>query len=70
MKRKADDLAPYIEAAFKRKAWMAPLTDDEIKPVVALGRQIAEEAARNGAALPPNPQMAAWDKAVRKAQGG
>ncbi len=30
---KAKELAPYIEAALKRKKWMKPLTDDEI-PVV------------------------------------
>ena len=31
--RKAEDLAPYIAAALKRKAWMKPLSDHEI-PVV------------------------------------
>jgi alkanesulfonate monooxygenase SsuD/methylene tetrahydromethanopterin reductase-like flavin-dependent oxidoreductase (luciferase family) len=31
--RKAAELAPYVEAALKRKKWMAPLGDDEI-PVV------------------------------------
>lgn len=31
--RKARELAPYIEAALKRKNWMKPLADDEI-PVV------------------------------------
>ena len=31
--RKAEQLAPYIAAALKRKAWMKPLADDEI-PVV------------------------------------
>jgi hypothetical protein len=31
--RKAQELAPYIAAALKRKAWMGPLADDEI-PVV------------------------------------
>ena len=66
---KAEDLAPYIEAAFKRKGWMAPLADHEIKPVVALGRQIAEEAAKSGAPLPPNPQMRAWEKAVSEGRG-
>jgi hypothetical protein len=28
----------------KRKQWMKPLSDAEIQPVVALGRQIAEQA--------------------------
>ena len=43
-KRKAEELAPYVEAAMKRKQWMAPLRDEEIPPVVALGRRIAEES--------------------------
>lgn len=32
-RRKAEDLAPYVEAALERKQWMAPLADAEI-PVV------------------------------------
>ena len=40
---KAAELAPYIEAALARKQRMAPLADDQIPTVVALGRQIAEE---------------------------
>jgi alkanesulfonate monooxygenase SsuD/methylene tetrahydromethanopterin reductase-like flavin-dependent oxidoreductase (luciferase family) len=32
-RRKAEELAPHIEAALKRKSWMAPLSDHEI-PVV------------------------------------
>jgi len=32
-RRKAEDLAPFIAAALKRKQWMRPLADDEI-PVV------------------------------------
>ncbi|MCG8690849.1 MAG: LLM class flavin-dependent oxidoreductase [Minwuiales bacterium] len=40
---KAAELAPYIEAALARKQRMAPLADDRIPTVVALGRQIAEE---------------------------
>jgi hypothetical protein len=31
--RKADQLAPYIEAALARKDWMKPLADEEI-PIV------------------------------------
>jgi alkanesulfonate monooxygenase SsuD/methylene tetrahydromethanopterin reductase-like flavin-dependent oxidoreductase (luciferase family) len=42
--RKAEELAPYVEAAFERKEFMEPLADDEIPSVVALGRQIAETA--------------------------
>jgi hypothetical protein len=52
-KRKAEELAPYIEKAFARKQKMAEMKDDEIPTVVALGRQVAqqprtaaEEAAR------------------------
>jgi alkanesulfonate monooxygenase SsuD/methylene tetrahydromethanopterin reductase-like flavin-dependent oxidoreductase (luciferase family) len=33
--RRAEELAPYIEAALKRKAYMTPLTDAEIPPVLA-----------------------------------
>ena len=40
---KQAELAPYIEAALARKQWMAPLADDEIPTIVALGRQIAEQ---------------------------
>jgi len=40
--RKADELAPYVEAAFKRKQWMKELTDDEIPRFPAYGFNIAE----------------------------
>jgi hypothetical protein len=36
----------------KRKNFMAPLKDEEIPPVLALGRQITEQAAERGE-LPP-----------------
>ncbi len=39
---KAKELAPYIEAALARKDWMAPLADEDIPTIIALGRQIAE----------------------------
>ncbi|HEX7775209.1 MAG TPA: LLM class flavin-dependent oxidoreductase [Parvibaculum sp.] len=42
--RKAEELAPFIEAAMKRKTFMKPLSDEEIPNVVALGRQIAQSA--------------------------
>jgi alkanesulfonate monooxygenase SsuD/methylene tetrahydromethanopterin reductase-like flavin-dependent oxidoreductase (luciferase family) len=52
-KKKAEELAPFIEKAFQRKQKMAEMKDDEIPNVIALGRQIteqprtpAEEAAR------------------------
>jgi alkanesulfonate monooxygenase SsuD/methylene tetrahydromethanopterin reductase-like flavin-dependent oxidoreductase (luciferase family) len=71
--RKAEDLAPFVEAAFKRKSWMKPLADSEIPPVLALGRQIAQEAERSGAPAPaPNPRQAAWREAFKasEAAGG
>ncbi|MFN8506881.1 MAG: LLM class flavin-dependent oxidoreductase [Dehalococcoidia bacterium] len=42
-RRKADELAPYVEAAFQRKEWMRKLTDDQIEPYRAYGFAIAEE---------------------------
>jgi len=71
--RKAEALAPFVEAALARKAAMKPLADDEIPPVIALGRQIAQEAERTGAAVPaPNPRQAAWREALKasEAAGG
>jgi alkanesulfonate monooxygenase SsuD/methylene tetrahydromethanopterin reductase-like flavin-dependent oxidoreductase (luciferase family) len=40
--KKAAELAPYIEAALARKDRMAPLADEDIPTILALGRQIAE----------------------------
>ncbi|HEY2481951.1 MAG TPA: hypothetical protein VGI30_07125, partial [Caulobacteraceae bacterium] len=71
--RKAEALAPFVEAAFKRKPWMKPLADGEIPPVLALGRQIAQEAERSGVPAPaPNPRQAAWREALKasEAAGG
>jgi hypothetical protein len=69
--KKAEELAPYVEAAFKRKEWMKPLADDEIPHVIALGRQVAEQG---GAAAPVAPAQAqraaasvAWRDALEKA---
>ena len=68
VKRKAEHLAPFVEAAFKRKQWMKPLADDEIPPVVALGRQVAEQAAKAGQPAPAtNARRAAWVEALEKA---
>jgi alkanesulfonate monooxygenase SsuD/methylene tetrahydromethanopterin reductase-like flavin-dependent oxidoreductase (luciferase family) len=36
--KKAAELAPYAEAALKRKAWMKPLAESEIPLVVSYGR--------------------------------
>ncbi len=66
VRRKDEALAPYIEAALKRKQWMKPLADSEIEPVVALGRQIAERAAAEGQPVPPNPARDRWVKALEK----
>lgn len=41
-RQKMEGLAPYIEAAFKRKEWMAPLADDEIPQFDAYGMMVAE----------------------------
>ena len=40
-RRKADELAPYIEAAFQRKQWLRELTDDEIPVYQAYGNTVA-----------------------------
>ena len=42
-RQKAEELAPYVEAAFQRKEWMPELTDGEIEPYRAYGFAIAEE---------------------------
>jgi len=42
-KKKAEELAPYVEKAMARKKAMKELTDDEIPNVVALGRQIVDQ---------------------------
>lgn len=44
-RRKAEELAPYIEEAFKRKQYMRPLEDSEIPEFEAYGRVVAETAA-------------------------
>ncbi|MGB5947772.1 MAG: LLM class flavin-dependent oxidoreductase [Parvibaculum sp.] len=44
-KKKAEELAPYIEKAMQRKQRMKELTDEEIPNVVALGRQITDQGA-------------------------
>ena len=42
MRRKEEELAPYVEAAFKRKQWLAPLSDAEIPEYQAYGAMVAE----------------------------
>ncbi|HEY2177954.1 MAG TPA: hypothetical protein VGH15_05175, partial [Caulobacteraceae bacterium] len=67
VRRKAQELAPYVEAAMARKQWMAPLADADIPSVIALGRRVAEEAKGSGAP-PVNPRTAAWREALGKAE--
>ncbi|HXU22631.1 MAG TPA: LLM class flavin-dependent oxidoreductase [Tepidiformaceae bacterium] len=42
LSRKTEELAPYVEAAFKRKQWLAPLSDAEIPEYQAYGAMVAE----------------------------
>ena len=42
-RKKAEELAPYIEKAMARKERMKALTDEEIPNVIALGRQITDQ---------------------------
>jgi alkanesulfonate monooxygenase SsuD/methylene tetrahydromethanopterin reductase-like flavin-dependent oxidoreductase (luciferase family) len=44
MRRKEEELAPAIEQALARKSWMRPLRDEEIPELVALGRQVVQQA--------------------------
>jgi hypothetical protein len=68
VKKKAEDLAPYVEKAMKRKKFMKPLADAEIPKVVALGRQIAERARAAGEPLPLRPATARWAEAQQKVE--
>ncbi len=43
-RKKAEELAPYVEKAMARKRRMRALVDEEIPSVVALGRQIIAQA--------------------------
>jgi alkanesulfonate monooxygenase SsuD/methylene tetrahydromethanopterin reductase-like flavin-dependent oxidoreductase (luciferase family) len=45
-RRKMAELAPYIEAAFKRKKYLTPLADADIPEYPAYGLAVAEESAR------------------------
>jgi len=70
---KQAELAPYIEAAFARKQAMRPLADEEIPRVLALGRQIAEQARAAGQPLAPanaarQQAQAQWAEALKKAE--
>ena len=49
--KKAAELAPYIEAALRRKNWMAALADDEIPVIPPLGRNIIQTEVADDAPL-------------------
>ena len=40
--RKEEELAPYVEAAFRRKQYLEPLADTDIPTYEALGSSIAQ----------------------------
>ena len=46
--RKQAELAPFIEAALKRKPRMTPLAEADIPTIVALGRQQAKQESIDG----------------------
>jgi alkanesulfonate monooxygenase SsuD/methylene tetrahydromethanopterin reductase-like flavin-dependent oxidoreductase (luciferase family) len=48
--RKQAELAPYIEAALKRKKWLQPLASTAIPPIPAYGRSVVAGAAPNAIA--------------------
>lgn len=52
---KADELAPYIEAAMQRKQRMRPLADADIPVFPALGRRITEESANQDSSIYEEP---------------
>lgn len=49
-RRKQEELAPYVEAALRRKRWMAPLPADQIPTVSAYGKTVV--AAKQETAKP------------------
>jgi alkanesulfonate monooxygenase SsuD/methylene tetrahydromethanopterin reductase-like flavin-dependent oxidoreductase (luciferase family) len=57
--RKAAELAPYIEAAFQRKQALQQLADDQVEPVMALGREVAEKPRAEG-----QPKRIGWRDAL------
>ena len=51
--RKQAELAPYIEAALKRKQWMRPLAPDAIPSIPAYGRSVVASDATRRTPSPP-----------------
>jgi alkanesulfonate monooxygenase SsuD/methylene tetrahydromethanopterin reductase-like flavin-dependent oxidoreductase (luciferase family) len=68
--KKTAELAPYVEAAFKRKEWLKAPADDEIPTVLALGRQIAEQGGQPAGPVQPQraAQRQAWIDALEKSK--
>lgn len=58
--RKAEELAPYIEAAFRRKKALVQMSDSEIEPVISLGRSISEKSAAGTTPM----KKASWREAL------
>ena len=54
-RRKMEELAPYLEAAMKRKRWMKPLADEEIEEFRAYGRPISETPRQGAVPIPTTP---------------
>lgn len=50
-KKKAEELAPYIEKAMARKQYMKALSDEEIPNVLALGRQITDQGNKGQSSI-------------------
>jgi alkanesulfonate monooxygenase SsuD/methylene tetrahydromethanopterin reductase-like flavin-dependent oxidoreductase (luciferase family) len=68
--RKTEELAPYVEAAFRRKEGTLTLRDDQIPSMLALGRQIAERSATapQTVAAAANPKRVGWREALRRGE--
>jgi len=54
-KKKMAELAPYLEAAMKRKEFMRPLADEEITEFRAYGRSINQATGQGAVPLPTQP---------------
>jgi hypothetical protein len=50
--KKQAELAPFIDAALKRKPRVTPLADADIPAIVALGRERAKEESLDGQTAP------------------
>lgn len=50
-RKKMEELAPYLEQAFARKKYMAPIPEKDIPTVIALGRKIVEQLPEDERAI-------------------